>query len=137
MRLSTKARYGVRILLDLALHDSPAPRQLRDIALSQQISEKYISRLIISLRRAELVCSVRGSQGGYRLSCDPKTVTLLDIVEIMEGPITLLDCVLAPQDCARSSACSARLAWDRLSADIRSAMRKVKLQDLMHHKAHK
>ena len=66
MKISTKGRYGLRILIDLATHDPAKPRLLRDIAQSQQISEKYISRLVIALRRAKLIRSVRGVNGGFQ-----------------------------------------------------------------------
>ncbi|MBP5637963.1 MAG: Rrf2 family transcriptional regulator, partial [Victivallales bacterium] len=65
MKISTKGRYGLRILIDLATHDAQKPRLVRDIAQSQEISEKYISRLIVDLRRARLVRSVRGMKGGF------------------------------------------------------------------------
>ena len=81
MKLSTKGRYGLRILLDVALHGGEAPRLAREIAASQGISEKYISRLLIALRRAGLVVSVRGAKGGYRLGRFPESITLLDVVE--------------------------------------------------------
>ena len=98
MKISTKGRYGLRILLDLALNDSEKPRMIRDISESQHISEKYISRLIIELRKAGMVKSIRGSKGGYRISREPKEITLLDVVEVMEGPVSIVDCVSA-RDC--------------------------------------
>lgn len=131
MKISTKGRYGVRILLDLALHDSAVPRQIHDIALSQQISEKYISRLIIALRRAKMIRSIRGAKGGYQLCRDPESVTLLDIIEVMEGPLSIVDCVRSPRKCARSGACPSRQIWDRLTADISEAMQKITLQDII------
>ena len=76
MKISTKGRYGLRILIDLATHDPEKPRMLKDIAQSQQISEKYISRLVIDLRRAKLVRSVRGVNGGFHLAKLPEQITL-------------------------------------------------------------
>ena len=74
MKISTKGRYGLRILIDLAMHDPGKPRMLKDIAQSQQISEKYISRLVIDLRRAKLVRSVRGVNGGFHLAKLPEEI---------------------------------------------------------------
>ena len=74
MKISTKGRYGLRILIDLATHDPEKPRLIRDIAKSQQISEKYISRLVIDLRRARLIRSVRGVKGGFHLAKRPDTL---------------------------------------------------------------
>ena len=84
MKISTKGRYGMRILIDLALHEGTEPRMLRDIAKSQGLSEKYLSRLIIELRQAGMVESVRGARGGYHLAKNPKEITLLEIIEVME-----------------------------------------------------
>jgi len=131
MKISTKGRYGVRILLDLARHENGNPRLIRDIAESQQISEKYISRLIIDLRRAGMVRSIRGAKGGFRLAKSPREVTLLDIVEVMEGPLSIVDCVRAPEKCPRCHRCVTREIWDNLNADIRTSMRKVTLQDII------
>ena len=93
MKISTKGRYGLRILLDLALHAKESPRQMKEIAQSQQISEKYISRLILSLNKAGLIISLRGAKGGLQLAKPPKEITLLDIIEAMEGPVCIVECV--------------------------------------------
>jgi len=131
MKISTKGRYGVRILVDLALNQTDAPRQIHDIAKSQQISEKYISRLVIGLRRARMVRSVRGAKGGVRLAADPKQLTLLEIVEAMEGPTSIVNCVCCPQQCSRSGDCASRRIWEKLNTEIREAMRKITLQDII------
>ncbi|OQA79365.1 MAG: HTH-type transcriptional regulator CymR [Lentisphaerae bacterium ADurb.Bin242] len=131
MKISTKGRYGLRILLDLARHENGNPRLIRDIAESQQISEKYISRLIIDLRRAGMVRSIRGAKGGFRIAKSPRELTLLDIVEVMEGPLSIVDCVRAPERCPRNLHCVTREIWDNLNADIRESMRKVTLQDII------
>ncbi len=103
MKISTKGRYGLRILIDLATHDPVKPRLIRDIAQSQQISEKYISRLVIDLRRANLIRSVRGVNGGFHLAKRPEEITLLEILETMEGPISVVDCVRSPEKCKRAA----------------------------------
>lgn len=131
MKISTKGRYGLRILLDLALHEGSSPRMIRDIAESQQISEKYISRLIIELRKAGMVKSVRGAKGGYKLARTPKYLTVLDIVEVMEGPIAIVDCVAEPNICLRLSACATREIWTKLNNEIRESLAKVTLQDIV------
>lgn len=131
MKISTKGRYGVRILLDLALHEGNTPRLIRDISESQQISEKYISRLIIALRRANMVRSIRGAKGGFRLARNPAELTLLDIVEVMEGPVAIVDCVRSPEKCDRNDQCATREIWDNLNSEIRDAMRKVTLADII------
>ncbi len=131
MKISTKGRYGLRILLDLALHDEEKPRMIHQIAESQQISEKYISRLIIDLRRAGMVKSVRGAKGGYRIARKPESITLLEIVEVMEGPLLVVECLASGHECGRSSQCPTREVWMALSKDIRQCMAKIKLSDLI------
>ena len=131
MKISTKGRYGLRILLDLALHDSENPRLIRDIAESQQISEKYISRLIIDLRRAGMVRSIRGAKGGFRLARKPEELTILNVVEVMEGPLSIVDCVRAPEHCPRHNQCATRTIWDQLNSEIRDSMNRITLADIL------
>ena len=112
MKISTKGRYGFRILLHLALHGSKDhPVNLREIADEQALSEKYIGRLIIELRKAGIVKSVRGAGGGYILNRDPQKLTLLEIVEVMEGKISILGCLANPEICVHANACRARKFW--------------------------
>lgn len=131
MKISTKGRYGLRILFDLALNPDEAPRMIKDIAAAQGISQKYISRLIIALRQAGLVKSVRGAKGGYKLARFPKDITLLEVVEVMEGRIGLVDCVSVPDACRQTPTCAARQIWARLNDQIRQLMASVTLQTLL------
>ncbi|MBQ9368576.1 MAG: Rrf2 family transcriptional regulator [Victivallales bacterium] len=131
MKISTKGRYGLRILIDLATHDTQKPRLVRDIAESQQISEKYISRLIIDLRRARLVRSVRGVKGGFFLARSPKEITLLDILETMEGTLSIVDCVMAPEKCTHNADCTARGIWQKLNDGIRELMRNITFEQIL------
>ncbi len=131
MKISTKGRYGLRILIDLATHDSEKPRMVRDIAASQQISEKYISRLIIDLRRARLVRSVRGMKGGFFLARPPREITLLEIMETMEGTLSVVDCVMQPEKCGQSADCTARNVWKRLNDGIRELMRGITFEEIL------
>ena len=108
MKISTKGRYGLRILIDLALHDGDSPRLIRDIARSQEISEKYISRLMVPLRRAGLIRSIRGAR-----------------------PVSIVDCVSTPEGCSRASCCRSREIWTDLNAEIRDSMRKIRLLDIL------
>jgi len=131
MKISTKGRYGLRILIDLATHDPDKPRLVRDIAASQQISEKYISRLIIDLRRARLVRSVRGMKGGFFLARSPREITLLEILETMEGTLSVVDCVMQPEKCAQNGHCTARNIWKKLNDGIREQMRGITFEDIL------
>lgn len=131
MKISTRGRYGLRILLDLVLFDSEKPRLIRDIAQSQKISEKYISRLIIDLRRAGMVRSIRGAKGGFKISKNPEEITLLDVIEVMEGPLSVVSCVATPEKCEKSNLCCARDIWTTINADVRDCLRKFTLQDVV------
>ena len=131
MKISTKGRYGLRILMDLALHQSEKPRLIRDIAKSQQISEKYISRLVIALRKAGMVRSVRGVNGGFHLAMKPEDITLLNVIEVMEGPLSIVDCVSTPKSCVHSKDCAPREIWCKLNEDIRGLMSGVTLADVL------
>ena len=131
MKISTKGRYGLRILMDLAIHQSEKPRLIRDIAKSQQISEKYISRLVIALRKAGMIRSVRGVNGGFHIAMKPEDITLLDVIEVMEGPLSIVDCVSAPKKCAQSANCAPREIWSKLNEDIRDLMRQTTLADIL------
>src|SRR5947209_10778592 len=86
MRLSSKTDYGLRALMDLALHDSGLPVQSHDIATRQGIPESYLNQLLILLRRAGLIRSIRGPQGGHQLARTPHTITLADVVGALDGP---------------------------------------------------
>lgn len=131
MKISTKGRYGLRILIDLAMHDPEKPRMIKDIAKSQQISEKYISRLVIELRRAKLIRSVRGVKGGFYLAKPPEKITLLEVLETMEGPISLVDCVRSPQICEHANNCPSRNVWAELNSGIQELTQKITLDDIL------
>ena len=93
MKLSTRGRYGVRAMLELALNNGKGPVPLRDLALRQEISAKYLEQLLIPLKGAGLVKSVRGARGGYMLALEPARISLYDIVRSLEGPLAPVECV--------------------------------------------
>jgi len=131
MKISTKGRYGLRILLDLARNDGEEPRMIADICKAQNLSEKYVGRLILKLRNAGMLRSVRGARGGYKLKRMPKHITLLEIIETMEGAISIVDCVSCPAKCKNSPRCAARQIWSELNAKLRAALEEITLQDVL------
>lgn len=131
MKISTKGRYGLRILIDLANHDTGKPRLIRDIAQAQQISEKYISRLAIALRRAGLIRSVRGINGGFHLAKKPSEITLLEVLEVMEGPVAVVECVSSTLKCGRHTHCGVRSIWQQLNDNIRNMMSSITLEEIL------
>lgn len=101
------------------------------MAQNQGISEKYLSRLVIDLRRAGLITSVRGAGGGYKLAKPPKMITILEVLEVMEGPIALLECLNQADSCERSNHCPPQMLWSRINQKIRNVFEEFTLQDLL------
>src|SRR4030042_5989418 len=118
MKISTKIRYGARAMLELASHYGEGPLELHEIAKKENISLKYLEQVIIPLRTGGVVTSVRGSKGGYSLARPPSEICLNDLVEILEGPLNLVDCLRDPKRCERSAACVTREIWTEVSGAI-------------------
>ncbi len=115
MRISTRGEYGVRAMLDIAIHYGQGPIPLKIIAERQEISEHYLEQLISTLRKAGLVTSVRGAQGGYLLAKRPDEVRIGDIIRTLEGPIAPMDCVDDNDGCcSHTEKCATRVLWQRL-----------------------
>lgn len=134
MKLSTKGRYGVAAMYDLALHYGQGPISLKSVAHRQGISEHYLEQLMGTLRKAGFVKSVRGAQGGYTLTKDPEQITVGDIIRIMEGPIAPVDCLLSDQQgtdyCQRAAICVTRGVWAKVRDSISQVLDSISLADL-------
>jgi len=130
MKLSTRARYGVRLMLALAENYGMDPVYLKDIAMKEDISEKYLSLIIIPLKGIGLVNSVRGVYGGYNLAKDPTDITLKEIVDVLEGDCSLVDCVKDPSACPRSSTCVSHDIWATIGGKISETLSSITL-DMM------
>lgn len=133
MKISTKGRYGVRAMLDLALNEAEGPIASHMIARRQEISERYLEQLFIPLKQAGLVKSVRGSQGGYILGRPPQNISVGDIVRVMEGPLAPVDCVneINPDDCKRVDYCVTRIIWAKVRDSIAEILDSYSLADLV------
>ena len=131
MKISTKGRYGIRILFDIALNGSGRPRMMREIAKSQGISEKYISRLILDLRDAGFISATRGARGGYSLVRTPADISLLNVVETMEGHISIVDRIDIPDTTDKGAVYGMRDVWLILNGKVREALASVSLQDII------
>ena len=130
MGLSTKGSYGLRAMIQLALRDEQAPVPLRDIAQEENLSLDYLEQLVISLRRAGLVRTTRGPRGGFQLARPPDQITARQIVEALEGSLTVRECVSDPASCNRSSSCAARELWERVSRAIAGTLEEATLASL-------
>ena len=133
MKLSTKGRYGVKAIFDLAQHLGEGPISLKNIAERQDISEHYLEQLISGLRKAGLVKSVRGAQGGYVLGKDPEKITVGDVLRVLEGPIAPVDCVSKedPDCCAKSDYCITRTIWEKVRDSVNDVLDSVTLADMV------
>ncbi|MFH1305762.1 MAG: Rrf2 family transcriptional regulator [Candidatus Omnitrophota bacterium] len=131
MKLSTRTRYGTRMMIHLGLCYGKDPVLLRDIAKEEGISEKYLSQIIIALKSAGFVNSFRGAHGGYALSRSPSQITIESIVEVLEGKIDLAGEAKSPEEYSRASACVTRNLWGELSRKISETLKKITLSDLI------
>lgn len=132
IKLSTRGRYGVRLMLDLALHNNKERSvSLKEIADRQGVSEKYLWQLISPLKHAGLIQSCRGLHGGYQLSKDPKDITLREIIEVLEGNFALVPCVAEPSDCARMDFCVVQEVWGEINQRIEKIFESYTLEDII------
>lgn len=132
MKISTKGRYALRLMLDLALHDSDAPIRIKDIAARQDISDKYLEQIISSLNKAGYVKSIRGPQGGYKLTKDPSFYTVGMILRLTEGSLAPVACLEEEENtCTRQDDCATLELWKQLDEAIKSVVDTVTLAKLV------
>ncbi len=131
MRLTTRSRYGTRLMIDMAQHYDQGAIQLGDIARRQGISIKYFQQIIIPLRRANYVKSVRGSKGGYMLAEPPERITIGEIVALLEGGASLTECSDNPLVCKKADLCLTRGLWKRAAEAIYNELGSITLRDLL------
>lgn len=131
IRISTRGRYALRAMVDLALHADGEPVLRQEIAERQSISADYVAQLFRPLQKAGLVEGVKGPGGGYRLARDTAKITTGDVVRAVEGPVAVVHCALPEDDsCERASQCVTHLLWKRLSAVMTEFLDSVTLQAL-------
>lgn len=131
MKLSTKGRYGMRALLDLALHQGEGLVLLKDIAQRQEVSLPYLEHLIAPLIAAGLVKSTRGARGGVLLIKSPSEIKLSEVVQVLEGSLAPVDCVNDPRLCHRSASCVTRDIWSEMKRAMNQVLDSTTLQDLV------
>ena len=132
MKLSTKGKYGLYAMIFLAQRQGEGPRSLKAFG-ELNLPEAYLEQLLGALRRAGLVNTVRGTQGGYLLSREPETITVKEILEAMEGPLRFSECVSDSglQPCANSGNCPARGVWEYLTGEINALLDRITLADII------
>ena len=131
MRLSTRGRYGTRLMVALAHHYGEGPIPLGEIAKRQDLSVRYLEQLIIPLKAAGLIRSVRGAKGGYTLARKPIKISVGQILEIVEGNFALVDCVAYPEICERSPECPTRDIWAEMTNLLEKNLFSMTLQEIL------
>jgi len=131
MKLSTRTRYGIRAILELAESYGQGPLQLKIIAQHQDISVKYLEQIIAMLKSGGFVKSIRGAKGGYILAKAPNQIKLGDVFDCLEGRVTTVECIEDEDYCARVADCVARQLWVRVQEAIDSVLQSITLQDLV------
>lgn len=133
MKVSTKGRYGIRALVDLAVYGCKNHVTLRSIAERQNISESYLERLIAELRKAGIVKSIRGAYGGYKLSQSPDRIIIGEVLRVLEGSLAPVDCVIEnnTEKCKNHEDCMTRILWKKIRDSINGVIDKMTLQDLI------
>jgi Rrf2 family protein len=132
MKISTKGRYALRLLLDLAVNENGKHIPIRDIATRQNISVKYLEQIVTQLNKAGYVNSTRGAQGGYVLAKPPEEYTVGMVLRLMEGELAPVSCLGSDDEhCERNDQCVTRYVWEKIQAAVESVVDHITLQDLV------
>lgn len=131
MRLSTRSRYGTRLILELALKYNQGPVYLKEISTSQELSLKYLGQLIIPLKIAGIVKSSRGAHGGYYLAKSPDEIKLSEVIRALEGPVYLVECLENPDICGRQMDCVARFFWNEINEVFHKSLESITIGDMV------
>jgi Rrf2 family protein len=128
--ISTRSRYGLRFLIELTQRNTEGPVDLGSIAEHQAIPETYLAKLVVPLRNAGIIKSARGAKGGYELAKRPSEISVQDVVEVLEGRTSLMECTDHPETCARSADCPTLPVWTGLEKVIQDYLASVSVSDV-------
>ncbi|HML36558.1 MAG TPA: Rrf2 family transcriptional regulator [Bacillota bacterium] len=131
MKISTKGRYALRLMLDLAINNTGEYISIKNIAARQDISEKYLEQIITQLNRAGFVRSVRGAQGGYMLAKAPAEYTVGMILRQMEGSLAPVSCLDGEESCDRAAGCVTQEVWEKIQRAVENVVDNITLEDLV------
>jgi len=133
MKLSTKGRYGLRAMIDLALNAKDSQISIKNISERQNISENYLEQIIAVLKKNGFVKSSRGAQGGYSLNKSPKDISVGDILRALEGDLNPVDCITVNEEiqCSESELCVTKFVWKKISDSINDVVDNITLEDLV------
>ena len=130
MKLSTRGRYGIHAMYDLALNVNGGPQSIKAIAERQNIPEAYLEQLIAVLKKEKLVTSTRGAQGGYMLTRQPAEITVGEVLRALEGGLNLVDCLLDVEACGKVCDCPSRILWFKIQDGLNKVVDGITLQDM-------
>ncbi len=132
MLLSTKGRYGLKMIFQLALSYGKGTMSLKDIANKLDLSDTYLEQLMSQLKKAGLVNSIRGAQGGYELSRDPSLITVGEVIRTLEGSLAPSECVSGEDsECSKADYCATRLIWEKIMIGIDNVIDGITLNDMI------
>jgi Rrf2 family cysteine metabolism transcriptional repressor len=132
MKFSTRSKYGLNAMVELALRQGSGPASIKDISETQKIPEAYLEQLFMPLKKAGLVSASRGAQGGYELAGEPKNVFVGQVIRILDGPIAPTDCLDEEGGgCARGNECPGRIIWEKIYKSLNDVIDKLSLQDIL------
>ena len=131
MKLSTKGRYGLRALIDLALYSENETVSIQSIARRQNISDSYLEQLMRKLRSAGLIVSVTGAQGGYKLARPANEISVGDVLRALEGSLEAVTCGGEDNSCQGADLCVTKFVWERINSSIRDTVDSIKLSQLV------
>ena len=131
VRINTRVRYAIRLMGEIAKYGAVEPVPLKDVAERQDLSKLYLSQLAVPLKNASLLRSVWGNKGGYVLGRPASEITLLDIIEAVEGPVSIIDCALDPEFCDRVDFCECIGVWRDINEAIVRILSRYTLQDMI------
>lgn len=131
MKLSTRSRYGIHAMYDLALNVDCGPQPIKAIAEREGIPEAYLEQLIAVLKKEKLVTSTRGAQGGYVLARRPEEITVGEVLRALEGGLNLVDCLLEEDTCGKTCACPSRIVWLKIRDGLNKVIDGITLRDMV------
>lgn len=132
MKLSTRGRYGLKAMYQLAIHYGEGPIPLKQIADEENLSENYLEQLVSQLRKEGLLISVRGAQGGYMLAMPPVEITVGNVLRVLEGNLAPADCIIEGDNgCENEDNCVTKLVWIKIKDSIDEVVDSITLQDML------
>lgn len=131
MKLNTRARYALRLMVEMAKNkDADKPLTMNDISERQGISKRYLGQVVVPLKNSSLVKSIVGKDGGYKLAKKPENIKIGEIIQAAIGPIGIVDCVMEPESCIRSDYCECRPVYAQINKRITDTFNEFTLADL-------